>query len=70
MQSTHDLREIRARMDCGLATANDTRVLFSFLDHLVWRTEKEIGQEVKSCRHCGILRGGAHASGCPAALVP
>ena len=69
MKPSTNLRELRARMEQGFATAGDARVLFAYLDHLVWERKRITGVSVEVCRHCGTLRGKDHPSECIAAEV-
>lgn len=68
MQASTNLRNLRARMECGMSTSGDARVLFAFLDHLTWKADHS-AKDMRVCRHCGVLRGGEHLETCPAALV-
>lgn len=69
MRTSTNLRELRARMEQGFSTATDARVLFAYMDHLVWKKKRIDGISVEVCRYCEAMRGKDHPSECIAAEV-
>ena len=66
---TTDIGEIFARIDNGLVTAREGRVLKDFVRDLVWKVAKSGSEAVELCRHCGLPRRDGHATWCVARQV-
>ncbi len=66
MTPTTDFREICARIEAGLTTTREAKVLVALVGRLVWVERDVMGETRVFCRHCGNLRGLWHAAGCPA----
>ena len=70
MTPTRDIREIFARIDQGLTTTREAKVLKELVERLTW-WPRYAGPLMTPaghvCRHCEIVRGEQpHKNGCPA----
>lgn len=66
MTPTTDFREICARIEAGLTTTREAKVLTELVERLTWEPQDVLGEAGDFCRHCGNARGMGHEKGCPA----
>lgn len=69
MTPTKDFREICARVEQGLTTVREAKVLTELVERLTWERMPDPDQAVEVCRHCGRGKGGGHWLECPAAGI-
>lgn len=66
MTPTKNFREICARIEAGLTTTREAKVLTELVERLTWERVSDPDKKVEFCRHCGMARDIGHQAGCPA----
>jgi len=65
-QPATSIREILARVECGLGGAREARQLAVVIDALTYELGYSDEESWQQCRHCHYPRDEGHAPNCPA----
>jgi len=68
-QPATTVREIFARIECGMAGSREAGQLKAFIENLVFELGYSDTQSWQQCRFCHHQRGEGHADWCPAREV-